>query len=161
MILQFPGFPDGGFMPQKHSCQGKEVSPEVEWMELPKGTQSLVLFMYDVSIPMDFLRLYKIDHWVVYNIPPNVNGLPEGVSEEAITEIGAKQGLRWGGKRNYMGPCPISGTHQYVFELYSLKRMLEISSIDASRRKLSEQMQSLILEKSVYSGKYRKYRYQR
>jgi Raf kinase inhibitor-like YbhB/YbcL family protein len=158
MILQLPGFPDGGFMPRKYSCQGKEISPEVEWMELPEGTKSLVLFMYDISIPVDLLRLYKIDHWVVYNIPPEVNRLPEGVSDETIMEKGARQGIRWGGKRNYMGPCPLLGTHLYVFELYSLKKMLEIRSSDSSRRKITEQIQSLILEKSVYSGKYKKYK---
>lgn len=158
VILQLPGFPDGGLMPRKYSCQGEEMSPEVEWMEMPKVTKSLVLFMYDVSVPMDFLRLFTIDHWVVYNIPPEVDGFPEGVSEEIIIEKGARQGLRWGGRRNYMGPCPLAGTHLYVFELYSLKKMLDLKASDEFRKKINEKMQSLIIEKSVYSGKYRKYR---
>ena len=74
MILQLPGFPDGGIMPRKYTAQGEEASPEVEWLELPEETKSLVLFMYDVSVPADWLRLGTIDHWVVYNIPPELTG---------------------------------------------------------------------------------------
>ena len=161
MILQLPGFPDGGFMPRRYTCQGEEVSPEIEWLELPGRTESLVLFMYDVSIPMDFLRLTTIDHWVVYNIPPDINGLREGIQEEEILENGAVQGIRWSGKRSYMGPCPLSGTHQYVFELYAVNRMLDIEPGEATRKKIKEYMQDLVIEKSVYLGKYTKFRFSR
>ena len=145
-------------MPRRYTCQGEEVSPEIEWLELPSGTESLVLFMYDVSIPMDFLRLTTIDHWIVYNIPPDINGLREGVPEEEILENGGIQGIRWGGKRSYMGACPLSGTHQYVFELYALNKMLEIDPNKATRKKIKDCMQDIVIEKSVYLGKYRKFR---
>ena len=158
MILQLTGFPDGGLMPRRYTCQGDEVSPEVEWLELPNGTESLVLFMYDVSIPMDFLRLTTIDHWVVYNIPPDTNGLSEGVPEEEILKNGAIQGIRWGGKRSYMGPCPLSGTHQYVFELYALNKTLDIEPREATRNKIKDCIKDIVIEKSVYLGKYRKFR---
>lgn len=145
-------------MPRRYSCQGDENSPEVEWMELPDNTKSLVLYMYDVSVPTDFLRLTTIDHWVVYNIPPEINGLPEGVPEKERLENGAMQGLRWGGRTGYMGPCPLTGTHLYVFELYALNNILDIRPQDATRKKITELIHSLVVDKSVYAGKYRKYR---
>jgi Raf kinase inhibitor-like YbhB/YbcL family protein len=158
MILQLPGFPDGGTMPRKYTAQGDEVSPELEWMELPEGTESLVLFMYDVSIPADWLRLGTIDHWVVYNIPPALGGLPEGLPEQYTLENGALQGKRWGRRTGYMGPDPLTGTHLYVFELYSLDKMLDVAPEEATRKSLTEAMKGFVLDKAVYAGKYRKSR---
>ena len=158
MILQLPGFPDGGLMPRKYTAQGKEVSPEIEWLELPKGTVSLVLFMYDVSVPADWLRLGTIDHWVVYNIPPALSRLTEGVPETHMLENGAKQGTRWGKRTGYMGPDPLTGTHLYVFELYALDKMLDTEPVDATRKSLTSAMEGAVLDKAVYGGKYKKYR---
>ncbi|MBD3170862.1 YbhB/YbcL family Raf kinase inhibitor-like protein [Candidatus Bathyarchaeota archaeon] len=156
MILQLPGFPDGGNMPRKYSCQGDEVSPELIWMDLPEEIKSLVLFMYDVSIPADWLRLTTIDHWVVYNIPTNLRGLPENVPDEQRLENGALQGKRLRNKTGYMGPCPLFGTHLYVFELYALNKMLEMEPENATRTKLTHTMKTKIIDKTVYAGKYRK-----
>ena len=156
MILQLPGFPDGGIMPRKYTAQGEEASPEVEWLELPEETESLVLFMYDVSVPADWLRLGTIDHWVVYNIPPELTGLPEGLPEIHELENGAQQGTRWGRRTGYMGPDPLTGTHLYVFELYALDKMLDVSPVEATRKKLTEVMTGSVLEKAVYAGKYKK-----
>jgi Raf kinase inhibitor-like YbhB/YbcL family protein len=156
MILQLPGFPDGGNMPRKYTCQGDEASPELIWMELPEGTASLVLFMYDVSVPADWLRLTTIDHWVVYNISPNLTGLAEDVPDEQMLENGVLQGKRFGNKTGYMGPCPLFGTHLYVFELYALDKILDMEPVIATRRKLIQIMETSILDKTVYAGKYKK-----
>jgi hypothetical protein len=145
-------------MPRKYTAQGDEVSPEIEWLELPEGTESLVLFMYDVSIPADWPRLTTIDHWVVYNIPPKLGGLPEGLPEEHILKNGAKQGTRWGGRTGYMGPNPLTGTHLYVFELYALDKTLDIEPAEATRHSLTAAMKDMVLDKAVYAGKYKKTR---
>jgi Raf kinase inhibitor-like YbhB/YbcL family protein len=158
MILQLPGFPDGGTMPRKFTAQGEEVSPEVEWLELPEDTASLVLFMYDVSVPADWLRLGTIDHWVVYNILPELTGLREGLPEVHELENGALQGTRWGRRTGYMGPDPLTGTHLYVFELYALDKMLDVPPVEATRKKLTEVMTGSVMEKAVYAGKYKKTR---
>jgi Raf kinase inhibitor-like YbhB/YbcL family protein len=156
MILQLPRFPRGGTMPRRYTAQGAMVSPEVEWLELPEHTVSLVLFMYDVSIPADWLRLGTIDHWVVYNIPPELGGLPEGLPDEYELSDGVKQGARRGGKPGFMGPNPLTGMHLYVFELYALDRMLDVPPQEATRKRLTEAMSGSVLDKSVYSGKYKK-----
>lgn len=145
-------------MPRKYTVQGEEVSPEIEWLELPEETESLVLFMYDVSIPADWLRLGTIDHWVVYNIPPELGGLPEGLPEEHVLENGAKQGTRWGNRTGYMGPNPLTGTHLYVFELYALDKILDVAPEEATRKTLTTSMEGSVLDKAVYAGKYKKTR---
>jgi Raf kinase inhibitor-like YbhB/YbcL family protein len=156
MILQIPGFPDGGTMPRKYTTQGAEISPEIEWLELPEETMSLVLFMYDVSVPTNWLRFGTIDHWVVYNIPPELTRLPEGLTEVYELENGAFQGVRWGRRTGYMGPNPLTGTHLYVFELYALDKELNVAPIEATRKKLTMAMAGSVLEKAVYAGKYKK-----
>ena len=143
-------------MPRKYTAQGEEVSPEIEWLELPEETMSLVLFMYDVSIPADWLRLGTIDHWIVYNIFPEQNGLPEGLPEERHLPNGVLQGARWGGRAGYMGPDPLSGTHLYVFELYALDKVLDLEPEKATRKQVSEAMAGSVLDKAVYAGKYKK-----
>ena len=145
-------------MPRKYTAQGAEVSPEIEWMELPEDTESLVLFMYDVSIPADWLRLSTIDHWVVYNIPPMLSGLPEGLPEEHVLKNGVTQGTRWGNRTGYMGPDPLTGTHLYVFELLALDKRLDVAPEEATRKKLTAAMEEAVLDKAVYAGKYRKTR---
>ncbi len=145
-------------MLRKYTAQGEEVSPEVEWLELPEGTESLVLFMYDVSIPVDWLRLGTIDHWVVYNIPPSQSGLPEGLPKKHELTNGILQGTRWGGKTGYMGPAPLTGTHLYVFELCSLDKVLDLAPEEATRKLVTETMAGSVLDKAVYAGKYKKTR---
>lgn len=145
-------------MPRKYTSQGEEVSPEIEGHELPEGTESLVLFMYDVSIPADWLRLSTIDHWVVYNIPPTLDGLPEGLPEEQVLENGGLQGTRWGNRTGYMGPSPLTGTHLYVFELNALDKMLDVAPENATRKSLTAVMEGSVLAKAVYAGKYKKTR---
>ena len=145
-------------MPRKYTSQGEEVSPEIEWHELPEGTESLVLFMYDVSIPADWLRLSTIDHWVVYNIPPTLDGLHEELPEEHVLENGGLQGTRWGNRTGYMGPSPLTGTHLYVFELNALDKMLDVAPENATRKSLTAIMEGSVLDKAVYAGKYKKTR---
>jgi Raf kinase inhibitor-like YbhB/YbcL family protein len=158
MILQLPGFPDGGTMPRKYTAQGEEVSPEVEWLELPDSTVSLVLFMYDVSVPADWFRVGTIYHWVVYNISPELSGLSEGLPEIHELENGALHGMRWGRRTGYKGPDPLIGTHLYIFELYALDKKFNVSPAEATRSKLTEVMAGSVLDKAIYAGKYKKTR---
>src|SRR3984885_8715578 len=84
MTLTIPGFPDGGQIPVKFSQAapgvpvGEGTSPEMSWANVPAGTQSLFLNMHD----LDLARNKTTDdqaHWVLWNIPANLTGLPEGV----------------------------------------------------------------------------------
>src|SRR5437899_7960120 len=84
MTLTIPGFPDGGQIPVKFSqaapgvAPGEGTSPAMTWANAPAATQSFFLHMHD----LDLARNKTTDdqaHWVFWNIPATLTGLPEGV----------------------------------------------------------------------------------
>ena len=62
-------------------------------------------------------------HWVVYNIPTGVSGLPEGVASGDLPS-GTLEGLNDWKRTGYGGPCPPVGTHRYFHKLYALDVVL-------------------------------------
>jgi Raf kinase inhibitor-like YbhB/YbcL family protein len=108
MKLSSAAFTDNGFIPIKYSCKGEDISPPLQWTETPPETQSFVLILSDPDAPMG-----AWDHWIVVNIPSTQTVLAEDVkSLETLPNS-------WG-STIYKGPCPPSGTHHYVFDLYAL-----------------------------------------
>ena len=69
-----PAFERGGTIPAKHTGEGQDVSPPLEWSELPEGTKEVALICDDPDAPTD----RPFVHWVVYKIPADQRGLPEG-----------------------------------------------------------------------------------
>ena len=61
--------------------------------------------------------------WVLYNIPPNISGLPEGVGAKNLPS-GTMQGVNDWSRNDYGGPCPRVGSHRYFYKLYALNTIL-------------------------------------
>ena len=78
--LTSPAFADGSEIPSRLTCEGDDRSPELSWSGVPEGTQSLVLIVDDPDAPDPAAPKMVWDHWLLYNLPPNVGGLPEGVA---------------------------------------------------------------------------------
>ena len=106
-------FEQHGKIPRQHTVEGKNTSPPLEWKGLPQGTRQLALVCHDPDAPLP----EGFTHWVIYGIPPNVPGLPEGGG------AGFTQGLNGMGKQGYFGPAPPPGhgLHHYYFWLYALR----------------------------------------
>jgi Raf kinase inhibitor-like YbhB/YbcL family protein len=99
-------------IPSIHTCDGKDLSPQLAWSGVPEGTKSLALSCIDPDAPMgDFI------HWFIYNIPAATAEIPQGGPLPA----GAHEVMNDFGKTPYGGPCPPSGTHRYFFTVYALK----------------------------------------
>lgn len=102
-------------------CTGGNVSPALSWKNLPAGTQSLALTVYDPDAPTGSGWW----HWIVYDIPAGVSELPSGFgnSEKAQLPGGTMQGRTDFGKPGWGGPCPPKGDkpHRYTFTLHALK----------------------------------------
>ena len=113
-------FEDNGDVPSKFSCEGEGISPPLKWSDLPEGTRSLVLLVTDEDLPTPGFSLFKIVHWVLYNIPSDVTGLAPGVTGAELSELGIEVGPNWSREARYYPPCPVSGRHRYVFRLYAL-----------------------------------------
>lgn len=123
--LTSPGLPEGATLPPAQvyngfGCQGDNQSPALRWQELPAGTRSLALTVYDPDAPTGSGWW----HWVVFNLPADSTGLPAGISAEGQgLPAGAVQSLTDYGQPGFGGACPPVGDapHRYRFTLHALK----------------------------------------
>jgi Raf kinase inhibitor-like YbhB/YbcL family protein len=147
MNLQSTAFKEGEMIPSKFTCDGENISPELNWSGSPGGTKTFALIVEDPDAQGGIFV-----HWVLYNIPAGVTGLPEGtISENLPGET--KQGTNHFGENEYGGPCPPSGTHRYFFKVYALDSEVEIKA-GAGKRDLLKAMEGHILAEAQLMCKY-------
>lgn len=148
--LTSPVLKDGGAIPAKYTADGQDVSPALAWADVPKETKTLVLICDDPDAPGGTWV-----HWVVYNIPVTVSGLPEGVPNQAVLDNGAQQGKSDFKRPGYGGPAPPSGTHRYFFKLYALDTALKLEPKTATKDVLVNAMSGHIIGNGQLMGTYR------
>jgi Raf kinase inhibitor-like YbhB/YbcL family protein len=108
-------FTHGQSMPPRLTCDGPDVSPDIQWSAPPAATKSYAIVMNDPDAPLGFT------HWLAYNIPAPVHELPEGASTPSKRLDQASEGINSFGNAGYGGPCPPGSTpHHYVFHVYAL-----------------------------------------
>lgn len=148
------GFKEEGFIPVEYTCDGEDLSPPILWGPLPNGTKSTAIIMEDLDAPKkDFV------HWIIYNIPPDINKLTENFSSQKYKGPSIKEGLNDTGEIGYFGPCPPSGTHRYFFKIYVLDAILDFGDDkEITKEKLLKAMEGHILEKNELMGKYKRER---
>jgi Raf kinase inhibitor-like YbhB/YbcL family protein len=99
--------------PDSPNCVGDNVSPQFSWTNVPEGTTSFVLTMFDP----EGRAPSGVSHWVAYGIPASVHGFAEGeVSKASSNYVGGKSTM---GVGYYSGPCtpPNTTPHHYTFIL--------------------------------------------
>lgn len=112
-------FLDTGALPVLYTCDGKDVSPQLTWSNVPPKTKSFALLLEDQDGPSK-----PFYHWVLFNIPAKTTQLDEGVSKLPAGTLVGKNSM---GKKQYSGPCPPKGAaHTYVFTLYALDTTLNL-----------------------------------
>lgn len=119
--LRSSAFKAFGEIPDKYTCEGDNISPEVTWREAPEGTRSFVIIVDDPDAPNPASPQMTWVHWVLYNIPSNVQSLPEAIQK---MPGGTLQGLNDWRQKGYRGPCPPIGRHRYHFKIYALDIVL-------------------------------------
>jgi len=117
---------DKKFTLNAFGCTGSNISPAIEWSNVPVGAKSLALQVED----KDAAAGTGFWHWTVYNIPASATGLPQGAGNSPATlpapAIGGANDFldtgATGANGNYGGPCPPTGDkpHRYIFTLYAL-----------------------------------------
>jgi hypothetical protein len=150
MILRSPAFEPGGFIPSRYTCDGPDLSPPLEWKGVPEGARSLALVADDPDAPMGTWV-----HWVIYRIPADSTGLPEGVAKKRELPDGTRQGKNDFRRIGYGGPCPPSGTHRYFFKLYALDRPVDLPP-GATKAQLIEAMKGHVIAEAELMGRYRR-----
>src|ERR1051326_9204286 len=117
MDLRSSNFKDGDYLSLDHvmsteygfGCSGNNRSPQLSWSGAPAGAKSFALTCYDPDAPTGS----GFWHWLVVNIPANVNELPAGAGNPANGSLpaGALETRTDVGKPGYAGPCPPEGDH--------------------------------------------------
>ncbi len=148
MKLESTAFTENEMIPSLYTCDGQDISPELSWDAPPTGTQSLALIVDDPDAPGQ-----TFVHWVLYDIPPEVNQLPKSVSAEPTLSAGGTQGKNDFDNLGYGGPCPPSGVHRYFFKLYALDRELGLKP-GATKAQLEAAMSGHILGSAELIGRY-------
>jgi hypothetical protein len=95
MRLSSPDFSEGGTIPERFTCEGKDITPTLQIDGVPKEAKSLVLIVDDPDAPAG-----NFTHWLMWNVLPNLTAIV-GNKPPSHTV----QGVNDFGKNKYSGPC--------------------------------------------------------
>jgi Raf kinase inhibitor-like YbhB/YbcL family protein len=114
--LRSTAFEHGAAIPRRHTCEGEDLSPPLQWSDPPEGTRALALVCDDPDAPGG-----TFTHWLAWGIDPGAGGLGEA-------EAAPHEGENDFGSTGYRGPCPPPGhgPHRYFFRLHALDGELEL-----------------------------------
>lgn len=142
-------FETGQTIPKLYTADGNDTSPPLKWNISSNKVQSFALICDDPDAPMGTWI-----HWIIYDIPPDVHELSEGVAKQEVLPNGARQGKNSWGKIGYGGPSPPPGKpHRYFFKLFALDTMLNLKS-GATKEQLLAAMKGHITAQAELMGTY-------
>src|SRR5579862_1183719 len=142
--ISSPAFDDHGRIPERHSGDGEDVAPPLEWSGAPDGTREFAVVVHDPDAPL----VDGFTHWVAYGIP----GQAGGVSADAA---GVVSGTNSFGNTGYNGPAPPPGhgPHHYYFWVYALDDELDLPP-GLDRRALLDRIEDHVIEQARVIGTY-------
>ena len=145
MELTSGAFGAGQSVPRRHSCEGEDLSPPLEWTGVPADAVSLALIVDDPDAPVG-----TFTHWLAWGISPEDGGITEGwrapcEGRNDFHEVG------------YRGPCPPRGhgLHRYFFRLYALASEPAVPS-GASRQDLERAIKEEVVAVAELVGTYQR-----
>ena len=155
LSISSPAFAAGDSIPPLYTADGDDISPPLAWDGAPAGTKSLALVVDDPDAPDPAAPKRTWVHWVLYNLPPDCEGLAEGVGGNDLPP-GTVEGTNDWGRIGYGGPAPPVGEHRYFHKLYALDVMLPDVLGHATKAALEKAMEGHVLAKAELIGLYRK-----
>ena len=142
MKIESSAFKSKAFIPQKYTGEGLNISPPLEFSDVPKAAQSLVLIMDDPDASGG-----TFDHWICWFLPSTTQKLGEGEEIDCV-------GINSYNFSGYKGPFPPPGKpHRYFFKLYALNIELKLTNF-ASKPTLEKVMKDHIIEQAELIGIY-------
>ena len=134
-------------IPVIYTCDGRDISPPLNWDNPPPSSKSMVLIMDDPDAPVG-----TWDHWILFNLPPDITNIPEDFTQ---LPPGTKSGSNSWRKNTYGGPCPPGSTsHRYYFKLYALDTQLNLPE-GSKKAAVEKAMKGHILAQTELVGIYR------
>ena len=142
--LTSPAFKHHERIPERHTGNGEDVAPELQWSGVPDGTRAFAIVVHDPDAPL----VDGFTHWVAYGIPADATSLPEGGGSSTA-------GTNSMGRDGYIGPAPPTGhgTHHYYFWVYALDDDLDLPP-GLDRRGLIDRIEDHVIEQARLVGTY-------
>lgn len=148
LSLTSTDFGNNDKIPQVHTCDAQDISPELSWSSSVSKVRSYVLIISDPDAPRGTWY-----HWVVFNIPKKTQRFKQGVVQSRTTGIFATNSFN---NKKYNGPCPPVGeSHHYVFTVYALNKNLHLKS-DANAMQVLSAIKNHIIEKAELTATYQR-----
>ncbi|MGA7882940.1 MAG: YbhB/YbcL family Raf kinase inhibitor-like protein [Terrimicrobiaceae bacterium] len=132
-------------MPERFTCEGKDMSPTLKIDGVPSEAKSLVSIVDDRDAPGG-----NFTHWLMWSVASDVteivvNRLPSH----------AVQGVNDFGKSKYSDPCPPPGIHRYYFKLYALDTKLALPPT-SKRKVVDAAIKGHIIAEATLMGRHAK-----
>jgi len=154
LSIESSAFSDGGKIPSQYTCEGKDISLPLSWDGVPENTKSLVLIVDDPDAPDPKAPKMTWVHWLVFNIPPDISGVPEAARIQEVA-AGAEEGINDWNRPGYGGPCPPIGRHRYFHKLYALDTVLT-GLHQPDKPKLEAAIRNHVIAKAELVGTFEK-----
>ena len=156
LVISSPDFPPNASIPARHTCDGDNVSPALDWRGVPAGTRSLALIVDDPDAPDPAAPRRTWVHWLLYNLPASCEGLAPALPSRMLPGLSLQGKNDWG-RTGYGGPCPPIGRHRYFFKLYALDAVLPDLHLP-TKAQLEAAMAGHVLAEAQLIGTYEKRR---
>ncbi len=111
MKLNSPHFTHNASIPKRYTCDGDDISPALQWTDVPDGTKSFVLIVRDPDAPAKEEWI----HWIVVDIQPAITDVADDTMPQGGREV-----MNDFGQTTWGSPCPPNGEHRYFFQIYAL-----------------------------------------
>lgn len=138
-VLSSPAFRAGEMIPRAHTCDGVQRIVPLRWSGVPRGARSFALLVDDPDAPSG-----TFTHRLAWGIPATARSLAGRAPREGTTSAG---------RVGWVGPCPPSGTHRYVFRLYALRLPLRLGA-GADRAAFLAALRGNVLATATLVGRY-------
>ncbi|MFC7155322.1 YbhB/YbcL family Raf kinase inhibitor-like protein [Halomarina halobia] len=146
LTLTSPAFEDGGRIPDQYGYREENVNPPLTVEGVPADAESLVLVMDDPDAMEPAGKVW--DHWIVWNVPPDVTSIPE---DWRATE--AVEGRNDYDEVGYGGPNPPDGEHIYRFDCYALDTTLDLPA-GSRKTDVEAAIEGHVLARTRLTGRY-------
>jgi Raf kinase inhibitor-like YbhB/YbcL family protein len=148
LTVTSPAFSSGGAIPREYTCEGRSVSPPINWTAVPPDTQSIAVIADDPDAPSG-----TFEHFVAFNLPPAQRSL----SSETATATPAKGMVarNSSGTSGFAPICPPSGVHHYRFQVMALDTTIARTT-GASAADVASDINGHVLARGELVGTYQK-----
>ena len=146
MMRVFADRENSGYLPKAYTCEWVWDFPTLTIKEIPLSAEALAIIVEDPDAPGG-----TRDHLLIANVPIVAQTMI--ISEHDLSKWLSWQNSWWDLWR--WAPCPPSGVHRYIFKVYAVKHLLELSSW-FTKEGLLEKMQGNVVAEAEIIGLYQK-----